>query len=295
MKQIFVPTTPPQLVDHGSGRFKPTPVGGGGGGGEFNPIMFPLSARINGDSNTAGRSSSTLPAVAPHIMLRDILVASGYTEYSVYSMSDLESLGGRSLAGTMTVAQANVGQPGAWIHVEESGGQDNTGQYTPLEFGDTFEAGWRAIHALNPTSIKSAANAPNFGRDPFMRYRDWQFRNQWSEWGYASEAAAISYNEEMLRRIDILALDGIDIIPIFIAERGDELGALLPSVNDLYSDTNLYHWSAVGRLIQVLETFRCFGWDVNTLNLSTVTVHIDPTTDAAWKALCVQVINNVGA
>lgn len=261
-----------------------------------SPYPLPTDAKINGDSNTGGRPSSMFPtSESPHALMGRILVQSGYTQYSTYaSPSDVDSQGGRTIANTMIAAVNDPGGAGSWIHVEESGDQNKDGQRTPEEFGDTFEAGWRSIYAVNPTGYFTTAQAPNYGRTPGARWYDWSTKAQWPYWGVASEEVAIAYNDEMLRRIDILALDGIIVRPIFFKAREDEAAALLPNgYTDLYSDTNPYHWSACGRLLEVMEKLRCLGYDCNTLDFSTVSVHTDSTTSSTMKAALLTVINNV--
>lgn len=290
MTKQITQSTPVQSYQHGMNDYRTYPPASGGGGGD--PIILPLYWGFFGDSNTLGRASSTLPAISPHQVFADIWDASGLPARA--GNIQIIAQGGRSLATTRTYAESATFGGNPWIHIEESGDQSDTGQQTPLQYGATFEAMWRSIHARWPLALKTAANAPNFGRAVSERYRDWETTYQWAAWGYASEGVAISYNAEMIRRIDILAADGILVTPCYIAERANALAAVIPGgAATLYSDTNPYHWSPVGRLIQALETFRALNWDVNALDLDVVTVHTDSGTDATYKTHCLNVINAV--
>lgn len=290
MTKQVTQSAPAQSFQHGANDYRTYPPASGGGG---DPIVLPLYAVIGGDSNTAGRGNSMYPtAVSPHQVFIDIYVASGGQAFA--ATPTINGSSGRSLADTATYVLGRTTAGNPWVHIEESGDQNANGQRTPLEYGATFEAFWRAAHARWPNALKTAANAPNFGRAIGEQWRDWETTSNWADWGYASEGAAISYNAEMIRRIDILAADGIEVIPFYVAERANALANVIPGgAATLYSDTNPYHWSAVGRLIQALESFRALGYDVNTLDLDVVSVHTNPATDAVYKQHCLDVINAV--
>lgn len=290
MTKQIIQSAPAQSYQHGANDYRTYPPASGGGGGD--PIVLPLYAGFFGDSNTAGRASSTLPAISPHQVFIDIYLASGGTAFA--ATPTINGASGRSLANTRIYLEGRTYAGNPWIHFEESGDQNADGQRTPLEYGATFEATCRSIYSRWPNALITAANAPNFGRAVSERYRDWETTYQWADWGYGSEGAAISYNAEMIRRIDILAVDGIIVTPCYIAERANALAAVIPGgAATLYSDTNPYHWSPVGRLIQALETFRALNWDVSALDLGVVTVHTDSGTDATYKTHCLNVINAV--
>jgi hypothetical protein len=200
---------------------------------------------------------------------------------------------GRSLAGTREAFEADTFTQTPWIHAQESGNQNSDGQRTPQEFGATFESFWRAVDARYPDALKSYETAHSFQLIGGT-WRDWQTTANWADWGYADASNARSYNEEMQYRIDLLAEDGIVVIPVYTAELIDALIARIPGGYLSIEDDSIRHYNGVGNFLIALATFHSLGFDVTTLDFSTVTIHEDPTTDAAYKALCVNVIVDLG-
>jgi hypothetical protein len=273
---------------HGADDVRTYPPASGGGGG--SPIVLPLYAGFFGDSNTAGRSDSMLPAKSPHQVFIDIYLANGGTAFA--ATPTINGVSGRSLQSTLDylAGRSFAGRP--WVHIEESGNQNGLGQETPIEYGATMEAGIRAAYTRWPDALFTVATSPNFGRANGEQWRDWKTTLNWADWGYLSEGAAISYNDELIRRVGIMAADGIDVLVIDVAPDEDALAAIIAGgATTLYSDTNPYHWSPVGRLMQALRTFHALGYDVNALDLDGETVHTNSTTDAQYKADCLAIIN----
>ena len=241
-----------------------------------------------GDSHTAGRGNIASSA-SPSLVFRNIWAASGFST-PVRVVKDGAS--GRTLANTRLAFEDDTYADTPWIHTQESGGQNSDGQRTPEEFGDTFEQYWREVDRRYPGSIKTYETAFSFGAARAAQDgRDWEGTQHWQDWGYLSEADAISYNDEMLRRITLLADDDIVVIPVYTAEYINVLIARIPGGYPSIEDDGPYHYNGVGNFMIALAKFKALGYDVDDLDFSTVTIHEDPATDLARKVLCVDVIN----
>lgn len=241
-----------------------------------------------GDSHTAGRCNIDSSA-SPSLVFRRIWAASGLST-PVRVITDGAS--GRSLANTRLAFEADTFADTPWIHTQESGNQNSDGQRTPEEFGDTFEQYWREVDRRYPGSIKTYETAHSFllaGET----WRDWHTTENWQDWGYLSRDEAISYNDEMLRRIAILAEDDIVVIPVYTAEYIDALVDRIPGGYPSIEDDSVRHYNGTGNFMIALAKFKALGYDVDVLDFSAVTIHEDLVTDAALKALCVDVINRV--
>lgn len=250
-------------------------------------VILPAYWGFFGDSHTDGRAS--IPSShSPSLVFRAIWQASGYT-----GPVDVEVNGGsgRPLAGTQDAFEGHDFAGTPWIHAQESGDQNDIGQRTPEQFGDTFEAFWRAVDHRYPGSVKSYETAHSFQMKG-AEYRDWQTTLNWARWGYSSPSQAISYNDEMLRRIQILANDGIIVHPVYTAEYIDALIARIPGgYSTIEQQTNPRHYNGIGNFMIALAMFKGLGYDVHALDFSTVTIDPDPVKDAQYKALCLEVVS----
>lgn len=251
-------------------------------------IELPAYWGFYGDSHTAGRGD--IPSSrSPSVVFRAIWDASGFDSPASVRV---DGVGGRVLERTRLAFEGDSFADTPWIHAQESGDQDNDGQRTPTEFGDTFEYFWRAVDERYPGSIKTYETAHSFRRLD-EQWRDWQTTLNWQDWGYLSREEAISYNAEMLRRIAILAEDDILVIPVYTAEYIDALIARIPGGYPGIEDADAYHYNGVGNFMIALAKFKALGYDVNQLDFNAVAIHSDPATDAAYKNLCVVIINSV--
>lgn len=251
------------------------------------PLALPANWLFYGDSQTDGRAP--IPgSVNPVVVFRTIWAASGFDAPARVRIDGGSS---RSLAGTATALRNGRVSGAPWIHVQESGNQNQAGQRTPLEFGATFEAFWRAVDDRHSGALKTYETAHSFQRTG-QAWRDWQTTANWAQWGYSSEAEAISYNAEMLRRIDILAADGIVVLPVYTAEYMDALIAQIPGgYQSIEAAGHPYHYNGVGNFMVALAMFKALQIDINSLEFSAVAIHPDPATDSAYKTLCLDIVN----
>lgn len=249
-------------------------------------IELPAYWGFYGDSHTAGRGNIT-SSISPSLVFRNIWAASGL---SYPARVEKNGASGRSLANTRLAFEDDSFADTPWIHTQESGNQDADGQRTPEEFGDTFEQYWREVDRRYPGSIKTYETAHSFLLVG-AAWRDWHTTENWQDWGYLSRDQARSYNAEMLRRIAILAEDDIVVIPVYTAEYIDALIARIPGGYPSIEDDSVRHYNGTGNFMIALAKFKALGYDVDDLDFSTVTIHEDPATDTARKALCVDVIN----
>lgn len=250
-----------------------------------SPLSVPAYWGFYGDSHTAGRAEIT-SASSPSKVFRAIWDASGFT---APTQVQTRGVGGRSLQGTYEAWSKDSYASTPWIHTQESGDQSDAGQQTPVEFGNTFEAYWRAVDAKYPSALKTYETAHSFlllG----TQWRDWQSTQNWQRWGYASQAEAISYNAEMLRRIQILKDDGIVVHPVYTAEYIDALIARIPGgYPTIEVDGNPRHYNAIGNFMIALAMFKALGYDISSLNVSGITVDNDSALNTQYKTLCLEV------
>lgn len=297
--QVSVPVSAPQLYSHGAGDFRPYAPAGGGGGGFFpfamptSPVTIPSRWYFYGDSQTSGRANSYPSAVSHHVAFTNIWTASGFTAPTYNSGSNYGGSGQTLTNKRASFASTTIaGVP--WVHVQDSG-QQSTGTATPEEFGDTFEGFMRDINTRFPTAVITYESAYSFGPARAAETgRDWEGTQHWASWGYPNEGAAISYNESLYNRIQVLRDDGIVVYPIYTCEYVNEFVNRV-SYAALEEDANPYHYDGVGNLLIALAMYKGLGYNINTLNLSTITVSPDSTTNNSLKNTCIDIINTLGA
>lgn len=254
------------------------------------PTLLPQMWGFFGDSQTSGREP--IPSSkSPVSVFQNVWQASGFPGPASVRV---DGVSGRSLAGTAAALHDRsplVRRP--WLHVQESGNQKTDGQRTPEEFGATFEAFWREVHRQHPDALKTYETAHSFQRIG-KPWRDWQTTANWRRWGYASETEAISFNDEMLRRITLLAQDGIVVTPVFAAEAIDALIERIPGgYASVEAAASPNHYSGVGNFMIALAMFKALGIDLDELDFSGVAVHLDPALDEAYKTLCIEIITGL--
>lgn len=255
-------------------------------------MAFPDVVFEGGDSHTAGRSVLT-NATSPSVALRAILAASGITAPSTYIV---DGVGGRSLAGTVAaLAATTVPSTSPGVFLQESGNQDQAGQRTPLEFGATVEAWARAMYVRFTNPFLTHETATSFQRIG-EQWRDWETTARWADWGYPNQAAAISYNAELIRRAALLANEGINIMVIRVAEFIAELISQIPGgYSAIEEPSNPYHFDGVGNVGIALLRLKAFRYNPRDLDISTVVTHTNTTTDASYKALLLNILDNFEA
>lgn len=234
------------------------------------PLTLPSYWGFYGDSQTDGREPE-VSAHSPPEAFQNIWEQSGFASPTSV-IRDGQS--GQSLANHRLRYQGDSFAGVPWIHVQESGNQNLTGQTTASEFGDTWEAFMREVYADHSTALISYETAYSFGREA-EAFRDWT-----------------SYNVELRHRAAKLRGEGIKI---YIVETDAYIQELEAQVGyaAIEEPSNPYHYNALGNFMVALAMFKAYQYDVNTLDFSTVIVDSNPTTDANLKAICVNIINTL--
>lgn len=221
------------------------------GGG--SPITLPSRWGSYGDSQTGGRATET-SSTYPMKCFRTLWDSSGYTS-PVQQVNN--GVGGRSLANSRIAYQGDTYASTPWIHVQESGDQNNDGQRTASEWGATFQAFMEEIAADHPGAIISYETAYSFSdARKAQPYRNWD-----------------TYNTELRSRVATLAGNGITV---HIVET--EYYILLAVGSLTYDvvcfpdgESNAYHYQGIGNFVIALAIFKALGYDVTTLDQSSFT------------------------
>lgn len=178
---------------------------------------------------------------------------------------------GRSLAGTLTHLLARPTFAGtAWIHVQESGDQNSNGQRTASEWGATFQQGWIDIEAKHPGCFKSYETAHSFSpARKAQAYRNWD-----------------AYNTELRSRVTTLAGLGIDVKIVETEYYIDFMIAALGYDTVCFPDAHIdaYHYQGIGNFTVALAMFKRFGYNVATLDHSTINLN------SSHKATAVSIV-----
>lgn len=216
------------------------------------PVSLPAYWGFYGDSQTAGPETEPT-AVSPPVIFEIIWGDSGYAAPTSVT---IDGVGGRWLAATRTAYEADSYAGTPWIHVQESGNQNQDGQRTASEWGDTFQSFMQAIATDYPGALITYETAYSFEREADA-YRNWT-----------------SYNVELYSRVATLAGLGVDVI---VVDTDTNIKAL---VTELTYDvvcfpdnaTDAYHYQGIGNLMIALTMFDALGYDVTALDLSGVNV-----------------------
>lgn len=263
---------------HPAGDFVQGGGGGGGGAGTQPPlVVLPQNRFWYGDSQIRGRANGlTTSNRSAFIALWDATTTAPQT-------NSYDGSGGRGLQDTFLALQGAWGtsstpRPGPeWVHFVETGGQDEPGQATPAEWGDTLEWGVRWIRAKSPNCIISTETQFSFGREGEAG-RDWT-----------------NYKTELYARAQKLRNDGITVHVVDndgrIKALQSKLGA--PAVWYQPGDplNRQYHFTDVGNLMTAMAIFWQFGYSVNDLDLSPILAEGYVT--LAQANACFDVLNGV--
>lgn len=190
-------------------------------------------------------------------------------------------VGGRGLYGTRLAHEALWGSSGAtrtvpeWVHICESGGQDEPGQLTAVQFGDTFEAYIRWIKSRSPNCIISSETAFSFGREATPG-RNWYL-----------------YNSEQVERINLLAAEGITVYQVDTNAAILNLQSKLTPAQVWYQagDTGEYHYKDLGNLMTGLVMLKALGHNVYGIDFTSILEQGHITQYQIDK--CFEVINGV--
>ncbi len=180
-----------------------------------------------------------------------------------------------------------------WWHFQESGNQDQDGQRSASEFGDTFDDFVTAIRAGSPSARISTEDAFSFDRgNPHTAgggqgsYTNENYR----AWGLSNSG----YNAELRTRVAAwAALETPVIIPI--AEVVRDIGLLQTAIGKsavwfcVFNETNFAHFKGPGNLMIALSRYKAHGYhDIDIDDLA------DISTDdcsLAHKEACLEVYN----
>ena len=236
-----------------------------------SPIILPAYWGHYGDSQTAGRESEAT-AKNPRTIFKTMWDAS-YTPATYVDTSTSSGVSGRILNATVSYCLGRVANFGgtAWIHVQESGGQDSLddSQETVEAFGTTFYDSWVSIAATYPGGLYSYETAHSFSpARKAQPYRNWD-----------------TYNTEMRAQVAALALVGITVHIVETEARIDSLIAELGYDTVCFPDTdpNAYHYQGIGNFMIALTMFDTFNYNVGSL------VHSGINLNSSHKATAVAI------
>lgn len=215
---------------------------------------LPPGFAVYGDSqiNGLGQGLTTSSWTAFKELYRTVVTAPSADAF-------FDAVGGRGLAGHRTAHEADWGASGAprtgpeYVHIAESGGQDEAGQTTREQFGDTYEAYMRWINTRSPNAVISDELCYNF--EPYDSSRDW-----------------IPYNAERVERAAVLLADGIRVNLIDTDTRIRALVADIGYNNVCYAPghANQRHYLSAGNLMVGLAMIKDLGFDPLAADLSAV-------------------------
>lgn len=171
--------------------------------------------------------------------------------------------GGRGLQGHMEALQALWGRdaeprPGPeWVHIVESGDQNEPGQQTPRQYGDTLVTFMRWLKRASPDAIVSVETPFSFGRESvlFDEGRDWT-----------------AHRTELLARVETLKKEGIRVHVVDTDHRIRALERKLGPEAVWYQPGTpaQYHFTEVGNLMTALTIYWHLGYDVNAINFQPI-------------------------
>lgn len=125
------------------------------------PIVPPTRWYFLGDSQTAGRAVEA-SAIAPPVVFNTVWVDSGIAAPSyVYRNGG----SGRSLANTYLHYQGQNIPSTPWVHIQESGWINDTGQETPEAYVATYETFFNDIRTEFPDALITCETSFSYRRD----------------------------------------------------------------------------------------------------------------------------------
>lgn len=218
-------------------------------------ITLPNSRLWVGDSQLLGAAPGTLThnSVVAFNALWGTLTGVSHSD-------TISAVGGKGLADHRIRHEAIWGATGAprsgpeWVHFVETGGQDEVGQFTPTQYGDTLESYVRWINTRSPNCLKSTETPTSYGRFG-VAYRDWTL-----------------YAAELLHRVSVLAADGITLHVVdtnsYVLNLEEKLG--YGNVWYLPPADEQYHFKDIGNLMIAIGKLWTFGYDLSLVNFSAI-------------------------
>lgn len=200
-----------------------------------------------GDSQTDGRAYGFTCVSSP-----DCIKAIFNPAASLYKDGD----GGMPLSNSATNYEAYAGKAGlSWVHIQESGDQNEAGQQTTADFKTTFHNLMTNVRTDSLNAVISYETAYSFGREA-EAYRNWD-----------------SYNVALREEVGVLATEGITIVVADVDATIKSLVTALGAREVWYQtdEANPYHYKAVGNLMVAVTVLGSLGYDVDTLNMSGIT------------------------
>lgn len=243
-----------------------------------NPFV-PIGARpiFLGDSETDGREDDVTkspPHVFTNILQHSLMPGNLVNPYTLLDTSTVYRSGrsGDSLADTLAhfngLSLANRTDR-SLIFWQESGSQDQDGQRTASEFGDTVDLMLDTVLALNPNAAILTSDAFNFDRgNPHTAtegqgsYQNENFR----DWGGQSGG----HNAELRLRFARRGKPN----QLFIADVDYYIKAYAAAIGkanvyySVWNETNFAHFKRAGNLMVALTWFKALRYPIRNLNLS---------------------------
>lgn len=213
-----------------------------------------------GDSQTGGRAHGAV--LSPGTAFKTIFTSSFGRSPTLWA----KGISGQPLSATLAMFNGRAEKTSAtWVHFQESGNQNEAGQRTPAEFGETFLAMGRAVKAGSPKAVISTETAYSFRREA-LPYRDWT-----------------GYNTVLRAMVARLQSEGIRIVIAEVDRNIKELVRRVGFSTAILPDGG--HYSGVGNLLVALSYFDALGYDVAKLNLGGI---IEVPDDQ--KSICLEII-----
>lgn len=222
------------------------------------PIALSNRWSFYGDSQTAG------PATSPCASHATAFQAIWNGNFTPATTVNIDGEGGMGLQRHNTRYTADTHYANEWVHVQESGGQDEPGQLTAEQFKATFIAFMEAIYANSPTGLITYETAYSFQRE-LEAGRNWDPYN-------AAMLAAVSELSARATPINVLVVDVDTVIKRLVTALGYAVVNQQTGVTPAnYTTSNApYHYTEVGNLAIALAIFKRLGYNVRSLDLSSV-------------------------
>lgn len=221
------------------------------------PVSIPTNQYFFGDSQFTGHGVGIcVNSIAGFRALWSSFQGSAYN-----AAIPIRGQGGRNLLGHYTVMQTDLGTTGSprtgpeWIHWTETGDQNEDGQRTATEYGDTVETVFRWLRLRSPNALLSCEAPYTFGRTG----------EAWRNW--------YPYRDELFRRVAKLAAEGINVHVIDAVPHVDRLVTLLGDPAQVWimpPQSYPYHFTDLGNLFVGMCMWHSFGYEVETADYSAI-------------------------
>lgn len=221
------------------------------------PVAIPTNQYFFGDSQFTGHGTGICHDSIDGF--RVLWPSFNSTPYN--SAIPIRGEGGRNLLGHFEVMQTDLGTGPTprtgpeWIHFTETGNQDQDGQRTATEYGNTLETVLRWLKQRSPNALISFETPYTFGREG-ETWRNWRPNRL-----------------EAMARVAKLAAEGIDIHVIDAVPLVDRLVNFMGNVTDVWLMPPYpapYHFTDLGNLFIGMCMWQSFGYDVEAADYSVI-------------------------